>query len=154
VGVKEPVYTVLVDSAPLNCSVSLLWFREVVVEGAILHGLGGGADARRDIVVIGLRRGTDIVNERCFGHDTKIFRDRGVCQCGVHGRAPCGCWEEGGDIVINRFGVVMGLGGGGCEIAARSCDRRLCSRSTGDICCVAGCRRLNGRSGRRSDLNH
>ena len=114
---KDPVYTVLVDSAGLERSFSFL-FGDLVVKRAILHGLGGGADASRDIVVVGLRCSTDVVYHRCFGQDTKVFEDRGGCS--VHGCARRGCWEEPSDLLIHRVCIIVGLGGGGCEIATCS----------------------------------
>ena len=75
---KEPVYTVLVDSAALYCSVSLLWLGDLVVKRAILHGLRGGADPSGNVVVEGLRCGADVVHDGRFGRSTEIIRDRGV----------------------------------------------------------------------------
>jgi hypothetical protein len=115
--VKDPVYTVLVDSAGLDCSISFL-FEDLVVKRAISHGLGGGADASGDIVIVGLRCSTDVVYHRCFGQDTKVFGDRGGCS--VYGCARRGCWEECSNLLIHRVCIIVGLGGGGCEIVAYS----------------------------------
>lgn len=73
------MYTVLVDSAALDYNVSLDMVSRSRSKRANSHGRSGGADASGDIIVQGLRRGTDVVDHGCFGPEiTKIARHRGV----------------------------------------------------------------------------